>query len=72
MAKTINAKRRRTVKRPRQPSDLTLRNLHAAKKRLDAISMELDALQARVTNLEASQPEPGPEPSVEDDPLADS
>lgn len=49
--------------RPRQPTDLTLRNLRAAKKRLDAIAMELDALQARVTTLEAAQPLPAPEPS---------
>lgn len=60
MAKRMNAKRPRQPK-PRQPTDLTLRNLRAAKKRLDEISMALDALAARVRNLEAAQPTPSPE-----------
>lgn len=73
MAKTMNAKRRRMpVTRPRQPTDLTLRNLRAERKRLDEITLalndirdsirvDLDDLAARVRNLELAKPTPAPE-----------
>lgn len=61
--KRINPRKTPTPKtpRPRQPTDLTLRNLRAARKRLDDISMELEALAARVRTLELAQPTPAPE-----------
>lgn len=60
------------AKRPRQPTDLTLRNLRAERKRLDEITLalteyrdslrvDLSALEARVRNLENAQPAPAPE-----------
>lgn len=73
--KRINPRRKTPTPktpRPRQPTDLTLRNLRAERKRLDEITvalndfresvrMDLDALTARVRNLEQAQPTPAPE-----------
>jgi hypothetical protein len=73
--KRINPRRKTPTPktpRPRRPTDLTLRNLRAERKRLDEITlalteyrdslrMDLNALDARVRNLEAAQPTPAPE-----------
>jgi len=49
-------------------TDATLINVRKLKKDLEAIRMELDALGARVRNLEGAQPAPAPETSAENDP----
>lgn len=73
--KRINPRRKTPTPktpRPRQPTDLTLRNLRAERKRLDEITLalteyldslrqDLQALDARVRNLEQAQPTPAPE-----------
>lgn len=72
--KRINPRKTPTPKtpRPRKPTDLTLRNLRAERKRLDEITlalteyrdslrMDLNALEARVRNLEQAQPAPAPD-----------
>lgn len=70
----INPRKTPTPKtpRPRKPTDLTLRNLRAERKRLDEITLalteyrdslrlELSALEARVRTLEQAKPTPAPE-----------
>lgn len=57
MAKKMNPKRPRNY----AATDATLINIRKLRREVEAMSMELDALTARISNLEASQPTPAPE-----------